>query len=103
MELWWRSSPGYWDLVASSLEHTHNQMRFIEAVVCDHGKSIEAHVNADADVVWETISIPPDCKCVPSAAGATSSPAAGRETMPIPLDCECVSGFGITAGATDVG
>ena len=39
-----RSSPGYWDLVASSLEHAHNQTGFQDAVVSEHGRSAIAHV-----------------------------------------------------------
>ena len=37
----WRSSPDYWDLVASSLEHAHNQTSFQDAVVSEHGRSAE--------------------------------------------------------------
>ena len=45
----WHSSPGCWDLVASSLEHVHNQTSFQDAVVSEHGRSAVAHVTADAD------------------------------------------------------
>ena len=50
------------------------------------------------------MSIPPDCKRVPSTGGVvTGNPDAGRKTMLIPPDCKRVSGSGATIGATDAG
>ena len=83
LQFGWRSSPGYWDLVASSLEHAHNQTSFRDVMVSGHGRSAIAHVSVDADAGWETMPIPPDCKCVPSAGVVAGSPGAGMETLPI--------------------
>ena len=97
----WRSSLGYWDLVASSLEHAHNQTSFQDKVVSEHGRStVVAHVSADADAGWKTMPVLPDYECVSSAGVVTGSPDAGRETMLIPPDCERVPG---SVGATGAG
>ena len=48
LQLEWRSSPRFWDLVASSLEHAHNQTSFQDAVVSEHGRSAVTHVRVDA-------------------------------------------------------
>ena len=103
LQFGWRSSPGYWDLVASTLEHAYNQTSSQDAVVSRHGRSDVAHAGADADSDWETMSIPPDRERVPSAGAVAGSPGAGRETMPIPPDCKRVPGSGVTADATDGG
>ena len=47
------------------------------------------------------MSIPPDCKRVPSAGFVAGSSDAGRETVLIPPDGERVPGSGIIAGVTD--
>ena len=105
LQFGWRSSPGFRDLVTSSLEHAHNQTSFQDAVVSEHGRSAVAYVRVDADACWETMPIPPDCERVPSAGVVAGSPDACRETTPIPIppDCERVPGSGITAGVTDAG
>ena len=96
----WRISPGYWNLVALSVEHANNQTSFQDVVVSEHDKSA-VHASVDADAGWETMPIPPDCKRVPSSSVvAGGSPDAGRETMRIPPDCERVPGSGVTAGNT---
>ena len=96
-----RSRLGYWNLVASSLEHAYNQTSYQHAVAFEHGRSAVAHVSVDADAGWETMPIPPDCQRVPSTGVIAGNPHANREKMAIPLDCERVSGSGITAGDTD--
>ena len=99
LEFGWRSNRGYWNLVASSLEHAHNQTSFHVTVVSEHGRNDVAHVSVDA-ICWETMSTPQDCERVPSAGVAAGSPGADREMMPIPPDCERVPGSGITTGVT---
>ena len=103
LQFGWRSSPGYWDLVASSLEHVYNQTKFQDAVLPEHYRSAVAHVRVDANAGWETMPISPACERVPSAGVVAGSPDAGRETMPIPPDYKRVPGSGITAGVTDAG
>ena len=102
LQFGWLSSPRYWDLKPSSLEHAHNQTSFQDAVFSEHSKSAVAHVRVDGDAGWE-MPIPPDCERVPSAGVFAGTPDAGRATMPIPPDCERVPGSSITAGATDAG
>ena len=97
----WHSRPGNWDLVASSLEHAHNQTNFQDEVASQHGRSVVAHVSADTDAGWKTMPISPDFKRVPSAGIVAGSPDAGTETRPIPPNCERVPGSGVIASATD--
>ena len=59
LQFWWRSSLGYWDLVASSLEHSHTQTSFHDIMVSEYGSTV-AHVSVDADAKWETMLTPPD-------------------------------------------
>ena len=104
LQLGWRSSPGFWNLGVSSLEHAHNQTSFKDVIVSEQGRSaVVAHVRVDADAGWETMPIPPDFEHVPSAGVVAGSRDAGRETMSIPPDCEHVPGSSITAGVADAG
>ena len=96
----WRSSPEYWDLVASSLEHVHIQTSFQDAVVYEYARSaVVALVSVDANAGWETMPIPPDCERVPSAGVFAGSQPTSRETMQIPPDCERVPGSGVTSAS----
>ena len=99
----WRSSPGHWDLVASSLDRAPNQTSFQDALVSKHARSAFAYVFVYANAGWETLPISPDFERVPSASVVAGSLGPGRETMPIPPDCEHVPGSGVTASATDAG
>ena len=74
---------------------------------CDVPESPSRRITfANADVDWETMLIPPDCECVPTAGVFVGSPDAvvagapdsDRETISTPPDCERVPGTGNDAG-----
>ena len=102
LHFWWRSSPGYWDLLALSLDHAHKQTSFQGAMISDNGRSPVAHAGVDAGAGWETMSIVLNCERVPSAGDVAGSPDAGRETMPIPPGREHVQSSGVTTDVTDL-
>ena len=102
LQFGWRSSPGYWDLVAWSLEHAHNQTSSEDPMVSELGRSYVEHVSADADAGLETIPILPDCERVPDSRVTGGAPDVGWETIRIPSDRTHIPDSGVAAGASGV-
>ena len=40
----WRNSPGFWELMASALDHTHTHSTFQDAAVFPYGAAAVEHV-----------------------------------------------------------
>lgn len=61
----WRSSPRFWGLVVSALEHT----TFRGAVVSARAQGVAAHVWIAKRGVTETTLVPPGCGVIVGSAG----------------------------------
>ena len=69
----WRSSPGFWGLMASALEHAHTHSTFQNVAVSPQGAAAVKHVRL--------------------------APPRGASVTPLPRDCRTVSGSGGSAGS----
>lgn len=69
----WRSSPGFWSLFSSALEHSHTHTTFQEASVSPAGAAAVQHV--------QVVSPPDEITAVP-----------------LPVDCQTIVGDGAFAG-----
>ena len=74
LEFGWRSSPGFWGLLASALEHSHNHTSFFTHAVTDIGRRDAQPIHMAPLRTGRVAQLPPDCKTVQGLGGGVGDP-----------------------------
>ena len=73
-EFGWRSSPGFWGLLASALEHSHNNTSYFTHAVTDIGRRNAQPIKMAPRRQAGAARLPPDCKTVQKVGGGVGHP-----------------------------
>ena len=74
LEYGWRSSPGFWGLLASAVEHSHNHTSFFTHAVTDIGRRDAQPIQMAPHREGRVAQLPPDCKTVQGLGGGVGDP-----------------------------
>ena len=70
----WRSSPGFWSLFSSALEHSHTHTSYQDATVTDEGVAAVQHVKViPSAAAGPAVPVPPDCLPIVGEGGYAGS------------------------------